>query len=278
MLKTGNHEAERAVRGQSLIYLTMFRLVNPAASTSIDEVRAHLHNMNPAGVPFRPAAVVHAEHLLGLRRKASSTTCQRAFLPLNMYKRHVFWNHNYPLGRADVQMQDMIDVDEEFREDGAVAAMLPRLEGEYNRDKKVNCMMAISVDGNYNMAWHDIWSQEEGGTDVYKVYTFFRRVIDRLTIDHPGRSFCFTMDNLNTHKNPMVLNLITGEGHRYLFRAHYWSVDGPIEYVFNTIHTHLLLFFTQIHDLDQLENCLIEIIGDMGGFERYFFHIGFPDT
>ena len=26
--------------------------------------------------------------------------------------RHVFWNHNYPLGRADVRTQDMIDVDE----------------------------------------------------------------------------------------------------------------------------------------------------------------------
>jgi hypothetical protein len=76
----------------------------------------------------------------------------------------------------------------------------------------------------------------------------------------------------------MVLNLITGEGHRYLFRAPYWSVDGPIEYVFNTIYTHLLSFFTLIHDLDQLENCLIEIIGDMVGFERYFFQVGFPDT
>ncbi len=79
MLKTGNHEAKRAVRGQSLVYLAMFRLVNPAAS--IDGVRAYLHNMDPAGVPFRPAAVVHAEHLLGLRRKASSMTCQRAFPP-----------------------------------------------------------------------------------------------------------------------------------------------------------------------------------------------------
>ena len=32
MLKTGNHEAERAVRGQSLVYFATFRLVNPAAS------------------------------------------------------------------------------------------------------------------------------------------------------------------------------------------------------------------------------------------------------
>ena len=63
----------------------------------------------------------------------------------------------------------------------------------------------------------------------YFRYMFLGRVIDRLMIDHPVRSFCFTMDNLNTHKNPMVLNLITGEGHHYLFRAPYWSVDGPIE-------------------------------------------------
>ena len=100
-------------------------------------------------------------------------------------------------------------------------------------------------------------------------------MIARLALDHPGRLFCFTMDNLNSHKNPMVLNLITGAGHRYLFRAPYWSVDGPIEYVFNTIHTHLLLFFTEIHDLVQLENCLNEIINDIGGFERYFSMLDF---
>ena len=92
MLKTENHEAKRVVRGQSLVYLATFLLVNPAAS--IDKARAYLHNMDPAGVPFRPAAVGQAEHLLGLRRKASSMMCQRAFLPLNRYKRHVFWNHN----------------------------------------------------------------------------------------------------------------------------------------------------------------------------------------
>ena len=107
-----------------------------------------------------------------------------------------------------------------------------------------------------------------GGTNVYCIIVFFQRVIARLAINHPGCSFCFTMDNLNSHKNPMVLNLITGTGHHYLFCASYWSVDGPIEYVFNTIHTHLLLFFMQIRDLDQLENILDEIIDGMGGFDR----------
>jgi hypothetical protein len=86
------------------------------------------------------------------------------------------------------------------------------------------------------------------------------------------------MDNLNSHKNPMALNLITGAGHHNLFRAPYWSVDGPIEYVFNAIHTNLLMLFTEIQDLDQLLNCLDEIINDMRNFQQYFFHVGLPDT
>ncbi len=284
-LKTGNHEAERMVRGQSFVYLAMFCVVNPSAT--INEVRAFLYNMDPAmGVPFSPAVVVDAEHLLGLRRKASSTTCKRANLAVNKHKRYVFWNQNYPLGRADVRTQDMIDVDEAgFKIEhtnpnfGKTVSWLQcYLKGEYNHNKKINCLMAISADRNYNMEWHDVWPQEEGGTDVYRIYIFFQRVIAGLANDHPGRSFCFTMDNLNSHKNPMVLNLITGAGHRNLFRAPYWSVDGKIEYVFNTLHTHHLVFFNEIQNLDQLTNRLDEIINDIEGFQKYFFHVGFPDN
>ena len=59
---------------------------------------------------------VDAEHFLGLRRKALSTTCMQAFLLLNEHKRYVFWNHNYSFGQADVRTQDITDVDEaEFK-------------------------------------------------------------------------------------------------------------------------------------------------------------------
>ncbi len=61
-------------------------------AATIDEARAYLFNMDPMlGASFCPAAVVDAEHLLGLRRKASSTTCMRVFLSLNEHMRYVFW-------------------------------------------------------------------------------------------------------------------------------------------------------------------------------------------
>jgi hypothetical protein len=57
------------------------------------------------------------------------------------------------------------------------------------------------------------------------------------------------MDNLNIHHSSVLLNLIASWGHRYLFRAPYWSVDGLMEYMFNTIHTLLLQHFCTIDNL-----------------------------
>jgi hypothetical protein len=101
-------------------------------------------------------------------------------------------------------------------------------EGAYNRERKLNLMMAISADRNYDMEWHQLWPQEEGGTNLFRMYTFIERIIDQLAIDWRGRSFCFTMDNLNIHHNPVLLHMIAIWRHRYLFRAPYWSVDGPM--------------------------------------------------
>ena len=74
---------------------------------------------------------------------------------------------------------------------------------------------------------------------------------------HPGRSFCFTMDNLNVYHNAGVVNLILNAGHCLVFRAPYWAVDGAIEYVFNTIHTGLLMYYNQLRDMDELVNATL---------------------
>lgn len=281
---TGNHQAEREVQGQAIVRLALFRLVHPQAT--IDHARAFLFIMDPTVLPYSPYAIVKAEQLLNLRLKRSSTTCERAYWPINLHKRNVFWTRNYPMGRANVRTIDMIDMDEAGMK---IEATNPKFgkcvswerchtEGAYNRDKKLNLMMAIAADPNLDMEWHDIWPQEEGGTNLFRVYVFFERIIDWLDINQPGRSFCFTMDNLNVHHDPVIINLITSRGHRYLFRAPYWSVDGPMEYVFNTIHVFLLMRFRQVNDLDELEVVLDAIIANMHDWKSYFMHVNFPDT
>ena len=281
---TGNHEAGREVTGQALVRLALYHVIHPEAA--IAQVRAFLFNMDPTVAPYSPRAVVRSEQLLGLRTKASSTTCERAYWAINMHKRHQFWHSNYPHGRADVNTRDMIDMDQAgMKIEGSnpnfgktVSWERCHFDGAYNRDRKLNLMMAISADEAYNMEWHDYWPQEEGGTNLYRVLTFFDRIMDQLEADHPGRSFCFTMDNLNIHHSKILLMRFEERGHRYLFRAPYWSVDGPMEYIFNSVHVFLLMHFRDIEDLDVLANRLDVIITQLGDFMEYFQHVGFPNN
>jgi hypothetical protein len=109
------------------------------------------------------------------------------------------------------------------------------------------------------------------------MYTFIESIIDQLAIDWPGRTFCFTMDNLNIHHSPVLLHMIASWGHRYLFWVPYWSVDGPIEYVFNTIHTLQLQYFGTINNLDILCNRVDTMIAQLTNFKNDFLHVKLPD-
>lgn len=281
---TGNHEARREVEGEDWNRLALIRMTHPQAT--IDHVRAFLFNMDPTKAPISPANIVKAEYILNLRMKRSSTTCERAYWPINLHKRHLFWTANYPLGRADIRTQDMIDIDECGLK---IEATNPRFgkcvswercwqEGAYNRDRKLNLLMAISADQAMNMEWHDMWQQSEGGTTFFRYYVFIERIIEWLAQNQQGRSFCFTADNLNVHHDQRILHLIERHGHKYLFRAPYWAIDGPMEYIFNSVHVHLLMNYGEVNDLDELENVTDTIIANLGNFVRYFLHCNFPNT
>jgi hypothetical protein len=72
-----------------------------------------------------------------------------------------------------------------------------------------------------------------------------------------------------------MATIIRGAGHRLVFRAPYYPVDGPIEYVFNTIQCMLKIRMDSIHDggtlVAQLNSCIVSI----PTFEPYFVNCGF---
>ena len=83
------------------------------------------------------------------------------------------------------------------------------------------------------------------------------------------------MNNLNVHYNPAVVNSILNGGHRLIFRAPYYAVDGAIEYVFNTIHTSLLLYYNELSTMDELKNATVRMFNGILTFTPYFEHVGF---
>jgi hypothetical protein len=278
---TGNHYAMREVKGELLVQLALFRSIHPKAT--IDECRAYLHNRDPNVEPFSPSQIHRAEELLDLHRKAASTTAEQAYLPVNLTKRRWYWEMEYPHGMVGVQTRDILDIDEagfmvesSNRKFGKVRREFRCDEsGPFNRNTKLNLLLCVGADDDDCVTFHDTWVGE--GTTLWRFYSFMHRLITYLAIHHAGRSFCFTMDNLNVHRNQMIEDLIFDGGHRIVYRAPYWSCDGSIEYVFNTIHTKLQWYYKEINNLEQLENTMNLIIGGFTTFKKYFVHVGFPD-
>ena len=72
-----------------------------------------------------------------------------------------------------------------------------------------------------------------------------------------------------------MATLIFMAGHRLAFRAPYYPVDGPIEYVFNTIQTDLRINWSAIEDGPSLIREVQAAIGEIQTFEPYFVNCGY---
>jgi hypothetical protein len=83
------------------------------------------------------------------------------------------------------------------------------------------------------------------------------------------------MDNLVTHRHPIIAQMIIAAGHRIVYRAPYYPVDGPIEYVFNTIQQELTYRMHFIHDLPTLHAHINAIVASLDEFQSYFVHCGY---
>ena len=87
---SGNARAKRELRGEVLLRFALFRCVRPKAT--IDECWAYLYNLDPDVEPYSPSQIFRAEKLLGLSKKAASTTADLAYLPINIQRRENYWN------------------------------------------------------------------------------------------------------------------------------------------------------------------------------------------
>ena len=120
----------------------------------------------------------------------------------------------------------------------------------------------------------------KGGTTVEVMVEFIGEILSTLPHGDLGRRYCFTMDNLLSHHSPQIRNMIEAAGHRLVFRAPYWAVDGPIEYIFNTIQNALKINMPRIKNVDDL---IVEINNAVASIpqetiQNYFKHCGFWRT
>ena len=286
--RSGNVQAYR-MTGIDLVYLSLFRVAYPKAT--IAEINAFLYRCN-LGNPFftfySQSQISKSESLIGLSRKVGSTTAYQAYYPVNLQKRWEYWNYAFPLGIADIRRSNIIDLDEcginmevsANRKYGkAYTGIRVKEEGPYVKGEKWNLLLAISGErvedgGNQDARrWATMWLN--GGTTIDKFLRFVQDILDSIGEATDDNFYVFTMDNLNTHKNAAIIALIHLYGHGVVYRAPYWAVDGPIEFVFNTIQT---LTRARLYDIMTSQDLVISIqqaIQSIDTFEHYFVHCGF---
>ena len=68
--------------------------------------------------------------------------------------------------------------------------------------------------------------------------------------------------------------MIRAAGHRLVFRAPYHPVDGPIEYVFNTIQQELTRALYRVNNRTDLMNEFAAVIARINDFAAYFIGCG----
>ncbi len=253
----------------------------------LDEVRAYVHNMNPATPPYSQSQIVRVEHMLGLTRKVASSTSDRAHLSLNMHICYLYQNAAYPDGVLGESTQDVIDLDERkfkiedqnCRFGKVVREKRCDATGKYiNGLDGVDLLMAISGDEQADQAFSFHRYYTKGNTDLWRFYSFIDDFGCWLAANQPGRQFLFTMVNLNLHRSPTLTNLIHLHGRQIIYRTSYWFCDGAIEYVFNTIQTKLQMDLEAVDSIHRLVNKINGIMGDMTLFKPYFLHVHFPDN
>jgi hypothetical protein len=231
---------------------------------------------------YHPSQITRVKEKLGLSRKAGSTTAMQALLPRNIMKRWQYWHMNYPYGIADILREDIIDLDEAgiFLETcnrgmgKATIGKRVRQEGPFGHSVKWTLKCAIAG-GDGHECWVDM--QQVAGTAIVDFAAYIEGILDSIPPGNAQRRRCFIMDNLTSHVNIAITQIIHAAGHRIVFRAPYYPVDVPIEYSFNTVQQELNKKVYGIKTHPQLQQAVFEIIGQMAqqGFERYFTHCGY---
>jgi transposase len=237
---TGNKRTKK-LSGYYLLLLVIYRMAYPKCDS--DQMRNFLlvegANHYGTAILFSRQDISKAEILLGYTRKRGSTTALQALLPQNVARRNWFWTQPLPLGISGIPRRQLIDFDESGfylqkanRSSGkAYKGVRVREEGPYGHDEKWTLLLAVSPLGfRYSRFAPD------QGTSKLVFRNFMRALLAALPI---GVFYVFMWDNLRSHFDDDVYNMLYAAGHRIIARPPYYPCDGPIEYVFNQIENHI---------------------------------------
>jgi transposase len=272
--RTGNKQVV-SLSGIHQFHLLFYRAAYPKANA--DEVRRWMFENSPpnSSIIFSRQQITRAEIRMRLSHKRSSTTALQASEPRNLVRRYLFWNRPYPLGRVGIPIVDLLDYDEAAffletanrKEGKAYVGVRVREEGPYGHSQKWTLKLCVGPGVFKHFAF-----TKEAGTSKAAFRLFISSMLPRLAV---GPQRTILMDNLESHYDAATWINVAAAGHRFLPRTPYYPVDGPIEYVFNTIGCALRQRLYRIRTEADLQREMLNIITGLPAMRNYFVHCGY---
>jgi len=218
-----------------LILCALCQVAFPKATVA--KINAFLYRANYGTFNFcfySPSQITKSKQQLGLTRKVGSTTAYPVLPPRNKQKMWCYWNLPYPYGIVNIRCHDLIDMDKYGIELSMVDCSIGKAyigkrvkqSGLYSKSDKWTLLLAIYGNPNVRI-WQKLWTEE--GTTRDRMVSLLTMIFNQLGPGKIDRRFCFIMDNLNSHHNVQMSLLFFMAGHRLVFWAPYYLIDGPIE-------------------------------------------------
>lgn len=113
------------------------------------------------------------------------------------------------------------------------------------------------------------------GTKITIFNNFMRACNQVVATPRPTLRRTYLMDNLLSHKHPVVYNTVAQAGPRMLFRTPYCPWDGPIEYVFAQLENELKNRMYRIRSERDLRQQVQIILARLAPFDATFRHCGY---
>ncbi len=139
------------------------------------------------------------------------TISKEACKPINLLKQEDYWFSNYPIGITNRNTDNIVGIDEAHYKLTSQDCKYGKSTTNKHVDSKgmykkgasaITLNLSISESKHNQFAFAQQY--DEDTTDLVQFYTYMCDFIDILAENGPGQSFCFTMDEVNIHKRPVI--------------------------------------------------------------------------
>lgn len=209
-------------------------------------------------------------------------TTSKAFTPRALALRWNFWTLPPPYGIQTVPRTAFIDVNQakiivdyiNVRGYAKAHLQIPEPLSEGFSGESSGRLVTMAVSGSAE-GYRKLMLRDQDWTEPQTFFEFMDEMLQEIGPAGDGNRRVFMMDELDidVFHNLFIIQKIIHAGHEVVFRAPYWSKDGPIEYFFNALDGGLRKGMLNVQDIADIEERIKDVVRSHSDVVPFFEHL-----